>query len=165
MLNILASFGVGVLGWIAAHFLGKPMLDFRMVRQEIQEELTFLGDVYSPRSQIYYEATGKDYEKEVEAFHEAGEKSRRLGAKLAALHTSLGLPLRYALRYLGYDLDKAAKFLLRLSTELEDDRRKVCRYRVECALRLPLSGEHMAKAIIKSWERTKAEALKRTQRN
>jgi hypothetical protein len=45
MLNTLWTFLVGVLGWVAANFAGKPLVEFLALRKEIQEELTFLSNV------------------------------------------------------------------------------------------------------------------------
>jgi hypothetical protein len=41
MLRVLWPFLVGVLGWIAANFVGKPVIEFFSLRKEIQEELIF----------------------------------------------------------------------------------------------------------------------------
>jgi len=114
-----------VFGWLARNFLSKSMLEFVKVRQEIQEELTYLSNVDLPSSQTFCEGTAADYEEEVRIFAKARGKVRRLGSKLSALNTSFYRPLSYLLRILGYKIDDAGKNLLRLSTEFEDDDRAV----------------------------------------
>src|ERR1700730_4949317 len=121
----MLSWFTGILGvffyWLILNFLGKPYLEFRKVRQDIHEELTYLSDVDPPSRQTYHEGTEEDYKEEVRIFANARETTRRLGSKLSAM--SLDWPLPYMLRIRGYDLDKAAKNLLKLSTEFDNDQR------------------------------------------
>ena len=163
-IRTLWPFGVGVFGWftgilgavcgwLARNFLGKSILEFVRVRQEIQKELTYLSNVDLPSSRTFREGTAEDYEEEVRIFAEARGKVRRLGAKLSALNTSFYRPLSYLLRILGYKIDDAAKNLLRLSAEFEDDDRALSLYQIEVALRLHHSDEKLAKSIIEHRER------------
>jgi hypothetical protein len=66
---------------------------------------------------------------------------------------SLDWPLPYVLHIFGYDLDKAAKNLLQLSTSFENDKRTLSRYYVESALQLPHAEEWWAKKLIEDQER------------
>jgi hypothetical protein len=155
----------GILGavfsWLALNFPGKSILEFVKVRQEIQEELTNLSNVDIPSSQTFCEGTAADYEEEVRIFAEARGKVRRLGSKLSALNTSFYRPLSFLLRILGYKIDDAAKNLLRLSAEFEDDDRALSLYQIEVALRLPHSDEKLAKSIIEHRGRRLEEAAQR----
>ena len=168
-IRTLWPFGVGVFGWftgilgavcgwLARNFLGKSILEFVKVRQEIQKELTYLSNVDLPSSRTFREGTAADYEEEVRIFAEARGKVRRLGSKLSALNTSFHRPLSYILRILGYKIDDAAKNLLRLSAEFEDDDRALSLYQIEVALRLPHSDKKLAKSIIEHRERKLEEA-------
>ena len=147
-----------VFGWPALNFLGKQILEFVKVRQEIQEELTNLSNVDIPSSQTFRKGTAADYEEEVRIFAEARGKVRRLGSKLSGLNTSFYRPLSYLL---GYKIDDAAKNLLGLSTEFEDDDRALRLYQIEVALRLPHSDEKLAKSIIEHRERRLEGAAQR----
>jgi hypothetical protein len=57
----------GILGvffsWLTLNFLGKPFLEFRKIRQEIQEELTYQSNVYPPSETTFNEGTEEDYAK------------------------------------------------------------------------------------------------------
>ena len=97
-----------VCGWLARNFPGKSILEFVKVRQEIQEELTYLSNVDLPSSQTFCEGTAADYEEEVRIFAEARGKVRRLGSKLSALNTSFYRPMSYLPLILGYKIDNAS---------------------------------------------------------
>ena len=88
---------------------------------------------------------------------------RRLGSKLSALNTSFYRPLSHLLFILGYKIDNAAKNLLRLSAEFEDDDRALSLYQIEVALRLPHSDEKLAKSIIEHRERRLEEGCTKSQ--
>jgi DNA-binding transcriptional regulator WhiA len=62
---------------------------------------------------------------------------------------------------LGYKIDDAAKNLLRLAAEFEDDDRALSLYQIEVALRLPHSDEKLAKSIIEHRGRRLEEAAQR----
>jgi hypothetical protein len=149
MLSVLWPFLIGVLGWIAANFAGKPLIEFLSLRKEIQEELIFLSNVYSPRKETR-EYGEEAYNNERRMFSDAQTTIRRLGSKLNALNASLYKPLPYVLRAMGYDLNDAAKKLLGLSTQYDDNDRTLTRYGVEVALRLPHSEERWVQSITES---------------
>jgi hypothetical protein len=153
----------GILGvffsWLTLNFLGKPFLEFRKVRQEIQEELTYLSNVDPPSQTTLYEGTEEDYAEEVKIFYDARRTMRRLGSKTSAL--SLDWPLPYILHIFGYDLDKATKNLLHLSSEFESAKRTLSRYYVESALRLPHAEEWWAKKLIEDRKREREAAEQR----
>jgi hypothetical protein len=150
-----------VFGRLARNFLGKSVLEFVKVRHEIQKELTYLSNVDLPSSQTFREGAAAEYEEEVRIFSDARGKVRRLGSKLSALNTSLYRPMSYLLLILGYKIDDAAKNLLRLSAEFEDDDRALSLYQIEVALRLPHFDEKLPKSIIEHRERRLEEAAQR----
>ena len=100
MFGWLSGIPVAVFSWFVLNFLGSPFLEFRKVRQEIQEELTYLSNVSPPSQMTYYEGTEEDYREEVNIFADAREKIRRLGSKLTAL--SSNWPLPYILKRFRY---------------------------------------------------------------
>ena len=158
----MLGWSTGILGvffsWLTLNFLGKPYLEFRKVLQEIQEELVYLSDVDPPSQELIYDGEEEDLKEAIRIFADAQQIMKRLGAKVNAI--SIDLPLSYMLRLFGYDLDKAAKDLLRLSIHSEHDERTITRYNVESALQLPHANEWWAKRLIEDRKR-KQEAAKR----
>ena len=137
------------VGWFVLNFLGKPFLEFLTLRKEIQEDLIYLSNVYPPSQQTFHEGTEEDYQNEVTKFRDARDKMRQLGSRMISFSTFLTKPLPYILqRWMGYDLDVAARNLLGLSTEFETIDITIRRYRIEVALRLPHSEEKMARLLI-----------------
>jgi hypothetical protein len=120
----------GFFAWIATNFLGKPLLDFLALRSQVQEEITFTGNV-GPMT-----AHTPEYD-------EAVESLRRLGAKMRATNVDAQLMLRRPLRWFllksGYDLEKAARNLIGLSNAmaLPHDKRAGHITSIQDALRLP----------------------------
>src|SRR3974390_3343899 len=104
MFGWLSGILAGLFTWFVLNFLGTPFLEFRKVRQEIQEELTYLADIRPPSQSTFYGGTEEDYESEVRIFADAREKARRLGSKLTALY--INWPLPYVLGLFRYDLDR-----------------------------------------------------------
>lgn len=104
------SFLLGIVGWFAVGFFGKPLLDFLNLRSQVHEEIIFTCD-------------------------KAQESLRRLGAKVHATNdvttwlplpwhatnVIASLPLRWYLSKTGYDLVKAGGGLIGLSNSMGDD--------------------------------------------
>lgn len=122
----IASFLLGIVGWFAASFFAKPLLDFLTLRSEIHEEIIFTGNV-GPM------VAGTT------AYDRAAESLRRLGAKLQAANVAASLPLRWFLAKSGYDLGKAGRGLIGLSNSLAnaDGSRALQVNSVQMGLRLP----------------------------
>lgn len=159
VVNWLAGIPAVVFGWFALNFVGKPFLEFRKVRQEIQGELTYLSNVHPPSDTTFYEGTDEEYNEEIRIFAEACEKTRRLGSNLSAL--SIDRTLVYLLRIFNYDLNKAAKNLLLLSIEVDDQRKIISRYYVESALKLPHINKSWAKKLMEEQKRGREAAEQR----
>ena len=157
MLRVLGTFLVGAIGWFAANFFGKPWIEFRTLRKEIQEELTFSVNDDLPSKLTLFEQ-GDVYNDEKKRFYDAQENIRLLGSKLSALNTSLYRPLSYLLQTRGYKLNVAARNLLWLSKQFDADGRALTRYKIEVALRLPHLEERWVRSII---EMQDAAALRR----
>ena len=96
---------LGVAGWLAASFFGKPLLDFLNLRGQVHEEVIFTANV----GQMV--ANTSDYDKAVNSL-------RRLGAKLHATNVTTSYLLRWYLSIFGYDLAKAGGGLIGLSNSL-----------------------------------------------
>jgi hypothetical protein len=154
MLQVLGTFFVGALGWIAANFVHKPLIEFLSLRREIQEELILLSHVHLPLEETKEEQGDEAYNEQIQMFWEARKKIRQLGSKLSAYNTFLNTPLltptSCLLHVMRYEIDDAAKQLLRLSTAYDNEDEAVTRYRVEVALRLPRSNEVLVQSILKT---------------
>jgi hypothetical protein len=118
-----------------------------------------------PRPENQIEQGKEAYDNEISMFRDAQKTIRRLGSKLNALNASLYRPLLYVLHAMGYDPKDAAKKLLGLSTQYEEDDRAVTRYQVETALRLPHSEAFMAEIIIKNRKRDRERAAQKRKTN
>jgi hypothetical protein len=118
LMSAIVSFLLGVVGWLGASFLGKPLLDFLNLRSQVHEEIIFTANIGRM-------AAGTAYDKAVDSL-------RRLGAKVHATNdvtawlplpwhaanaanVIASLPLRWYLSKTGYDLVKAGGGLLGLS--------------------------------------------------
>jgi hypothetical protein len=78
----IGSFLLGIVGWFAVGFFGKPLLDFLNLRSEVHEEIIFTGNI----------GPGPGYDKS--ACDKAQESLRRLGAKVHATNgVTTWLPL------------------------------------------------------------------------
>jgi hypothetical protein len=87
----IASFLLGIVGWLVASFVGTPFLDFLKLRGKVHEELIFTGNMGE------INAGKPEHEK-------ARDSLRRLGAKVQATNVSATPPLRWFFGVLGYDL-------------------------------------------------------------
>jgi hypothetical protein len=143
------------------------LMDFLTLRREIHEELIFFSNADPPNMGTKHEYGDEAYDREARLFEDAQKKIRQLGSKLSSQVTFLNtFPCKlvsYLLPGLGYKPDDAAKQLLWLSAAYEDEDRAIARYRVEIALRFPLSGERYAKYVLEMRERRREEAALRRQ--
>jgi hypothetical protein len=141
--HIFGPFVLGVLGWVAVNFVGKPYLEFLTLKKEIHEELIIFWYVHPPADQdhdVYGEEIPPEaYREAMRAYSDARETIRRLGSKLSALNVSLTRPLSYWLSWRGYKVQDAANGLLRLSTEFDYADRTLLCDSIERFLRLPYS--------------------------
>jgi hypothetical protein len=158
MLQVLGTFLVGAIGWFAANFFGKPWIEFRALRKEIQEELTFSVNDDLPSKLTLFEHGDEVYNDEKKRFYDAQKNIRLLGSKLSALNTSLYRPLSYLLQTRGYKLNDAARNLLWLSKQFDADGRALTRCKIEVALRLPHLEQRWVQSMIEMQE---AAALRR----
>jgi len=95
MWSAIASLLLGVAGWLAASFFGKPLLDFLNLRGQVHEEVIFTANV-----------------------GQMVANTCRLGAKLHATNVTTSYLLRWYLSIFGYDLAKAGGGLIGLSNSL-----------------------------------------------
>jgi hypothetical protein len=134
MWSAIASFLLGVLGWIVISFFGKPLLDFLNLKSQVHEEIIFTGNI-----DPMVEHTA-NYDKAVESL-------RRLGARVQAMNANVSvsslpfvfLPLGWFLSMQGYDLARAGSGLIGLSNSLAvtDGSRAHQIGLIQAALRLP----------------------------
>ena len=85
MWSAIASFLLGVVGWLGVSFVGKPLLDFLNLRSQVHEEIIFTGNI----------GPGPGYDKS--ACDKAQESLRRLGAKVQATSITASRLLRWYL--------------------------------------------------------------------
>jgi hypothetical protein len=125
-LGFVGGIAGGFLTWIVTNFLGTPVVDFRTLSEQVQEELIHTGNV-GPLT-----AHRSEYDK-------AQEPLRRLGARMQSAKDTAEWPLRWYVRFRGYDLQKASSNLIGLSNALAqtDNSRVVHRDRIQVALKLP----------------------------
>jgi hypothetical protein len=111
--HIFGPFVLGVLGWFAVNFAGKPYLEFLTLRKEIHEELIIFFYVHPPPDEEHdvsgEEISPEAYREAIKAYSDARKSIRRLAAKLSALNVSLSRPVSYCLRWRGYKVQDAAK--------------------------------------------------------
>jgi hypothetical protein len=126
MLPAILAFLVGFVGWIAASFFGKPLIDFLTLRSEVHEEIIFTGNAnpMTVGTTIYTKAQ---------------EALRRLGARVQATDVTAPRLLRWFLSKWGYDLTTAGRDLIGLSNSLNLPERHLHVDRIERALKLPPS--------------------------
>ena len=101
----IASFLLGIVGWVVVSFVGTPFLDFKKLRAQVHEEVIFTANIG------VMVAEKPEHAKAVESL-------RRLGAKVQATNASAWRPLRWFIGRLGYDLVKAGRSLIALSSSL-----------------------------------------------
>jgi hypothetical protein len=126
MWSAIASILLGVVGWIAASFFAKPLLDFLNLKSQVHEEIVFTGNIGT------MVAGTANYDKAVNSL-------RRLGAKVQATNVSASRPLAWFLSVFGYDLPKAGGGLIGLSNSLAstDGSRALHINSIQAALKLP----------------------------
>jgi len=130
MWSVIASFLLGVGGWIVISFFAKPLLDFLNLRSQVHEEIIFTGNI-GPMA----EGTA-NYDKAVESL-------RRLGAKVQATNVSVSslpfVPLGWFLSMQGYDLVRAGRGLIGLSNSLTKTNGSRAHHinSIQAALKLP----------------------------
>jgi hypothetical protein len=83
MWSAIASFLLGVVGWLGVSFVGKPLLDFLNLRSQVHEEIIFTGNI-GPMTA------------DTSVYDKAQNSLRRLGAKVHATNdVTAWLPLRW----------------------------------------------------------------------
>jgi len=118
-------FVFGALGWFAANFVAKPLLDFLTLRSQVQEEIIYTDNVGHMML-------------DTPSFDKAMDSLRRLGAKMLAMDASAWSCQRSLFSKQKCDLPTAGKNLIGLSNALADyDGRAVHIDRVRRALKLP----------------------------
>jgi hypothetical protein len=145
MWSAIASFLLGVVGWLGVSFVGKPLLDFLNLRSQVHEEIIFTGNV-GPM------AAGTS------AYDKAEDSLRRLGAKVHATNVTASLPLRWYLSKAGYDLVKAGGGLFGLCNSLADNPSDLFRAghtnSIQVGLNLPRDRNDESLRLLKeTWER------------
>ena len=154
------SFLLGIVGWFAVGFFGKPLLDFLNLRSQVHEEIIFTGNI----------GPGPGYDKS--ACDKAQESLRRLGAKVHATNAVTtwlplpwhatnviaSLPLRWYLSKTGYDLVKAGGGLIGLCNSLADNPSDLFRAghtnSIQVGLDLPRDRNDESLRLLKeTWER------------
>jgi hypothetical protein len=126
MWSAIASILLGVIGWFAASFFAKPLIDFLNLRSQVHEEIIFTGNVGAMVT-------------DTPAYDKAVDSLRRLGARVQAANVSASKPLRWFLSRAGYDLHKAGGGLIGLSNSLitTDGSRALQTNSIQVGLRLP----------------------------
>lgn len=126
MWSAIASFLLGVVGWLVTSFFAKPLLDFLNLRTQVHEEIVFTSNVG------HVIAGTPDS-------NEAVAMLRRLGARVEATNVTASVVLRWFLSNVGFDLANAASGLIGLSNSLanEDGGRAVHKNSIQVGLRLP----------------------------
>lgn len=132
MWSAIASILLGLIGWFAASFLGKPFIDFQNLRAQVNEEVIFTANL-DPIA-----AGTQRYDK---VYDSAVESLRRLGAKMQATNATATSPLRWFLSQQGYDLVGAGTNLIGLSNSLAKPDRANHIDKIQAALKLPREYE------------------------
>jgi hypothetical protein len=96
MWSAIVPFLLGVGGWIAISFFGKPLLDFLSLRSQVHEEIIYTNNV------------GKMVEHK-DDYPKAVESLRRLGARVQAMNENVSVsslpfvfrPLRWLVRLIS----------------------------------------------------------------
>jgi hypothetical protein len=131
MWSAIASFLLGVGGWLLTGFFGKPLLDFQNLRSQVHEEIVYTRNIGGRvEGEVNYDEAAHD---------KAVDSLRRLAAKVLATEASAWFLLRRFLAVRGYDLVKAGGGLIGLSNSLAstDGSRAVHRDSIQDALKLP----------------------------
>jgi hypothetical protein len=125
--TLVVWFVTGVAGWFVTHFFGRQILRFHELRASVHEALIFAANVLPP----YVDR---------EAYKRAVDELRRLAAQILALDHAATRPARWYFRTFCYDLKKAGRHLIGVSTSLGQDYSMAFqRHGVERALRLPVT--------------------------
>jgi hypothetical protein len=106
-MTAIVSVLLGVAGWLAASFFGKPFVEFPNLRKQVHEEITFSGNIGAIAAEV-----------RPAEFDSAVATLRRLGAKVKATAETDSLVLRWFLARWGYDLLKASGGMIGLSNSL-----------------------------------------------
>lgn len=128
VLPLLGTFGVGVLGWFAAHWVANPIVEFERTRRDTLEELLFnrhLSEKWHP-----------------DKITQAEESLRRLSARVSAIWaTSPGIVRWYFQVARGWNLAAAQSGLHGLANVkgTQADERKAILHDIEIAMGFPLT--------------------------
>jgi hypothetical protein len=142
MLHVLWPLAGGVIAWFAAKLLCGPLIDIMILRRQIHQEFLVLS-----KEKLLSEDWCLHLDQQRAQDGAWGRNIGEFGTRLTALNASLRQPLPFILERLGYDLDRAAANLRRLSSEWDDSERPVMRHQIEIALRLrPCREVHDCKA-------------------
>ncbi len=131
ILDLLATILIASMSFFAWHLLGKQVLYFYEIRKQIQEELIYGSNLWSPKD--------KFFEEEI---HGVIRKTKRLSAQLRALEHSLNTVSRFFIcNILSMNLSVAAGGLwIYHNDPLDTDAlRTESRHTIENALKLPIT--------------------------
>ena len=131
MLHVLWPLAGGVIAWFAAKLLCGPLIDIMILRRQIHQEFLVLS-----KEKLLSEDWCLHLDQQRAQDGAWGRNIGEFGTRLTALNASLRQPLPFILERLGYDLDRAAANLRRLSSEWDGSERPVMRHQIEIALRL-----------------------------
>lgn len=127
VLGTIASFLLGGVGWFVTNFFAKPYLDFRNLKSQVNEELTFTANV-------------APIDAESPRYREVSDSLRRLEAKVLTTNNTESPLLRWVLSKQGYDLVNAGGGLVGLSNSLVEHHpghRVIFTDRIQMGLKLP----------------------------
>lgn len=130
VLPLVGTLMVGAIGWFVANYIGKPLIKFSRLREEIHEALFFTANV-------------SNREIDPHRYDNAVSELRRLAARLNALEHSLNRFVRRYFSWRGLDLITAIGSITGLSNSLHDKtgEKAGLRYDIEKALKFPMTYE------------------------
>jgi hypothetical protein len=125
MWSSIAAIVLGVVGWLGTSLFGQPLVNFWTLRARVHEEIIYVANI-----------TGAD--QDGDRYHKSVEMLRRLAAQVSATDVSAFGPLKWFLKWRGYNSERAASGLIGLSNELGAKGEKaIHKDSVEVGLRLP----------------------------